>query len=153
MSASERMKHVLGTLDYSNRRLNDENIDYSKLINESRNKVASILNKRRLLLSAVDAFKVPLNQETKIKSEIILENESDQSLHDYFKSMMNLTNYLLYGILSPLKSTSISIISVVPIFSLEANEQASVEYFAKEIDSIQEELLDISDSVKKIEKK
>ena len=73
MSEYERMKHVLGTLDYSNRRLDDESIDYTKLINDSRNKVANILSKRnRLLLTAYTAFKTPL-EKTKEKKVTLLK--------------------------------------------------------------------------------
>ena len=149
MTEYERMKHVLGTLDYSNRRMNDESIDYTKLINESRNKVANILNKRKMLLTALNSFKAPIEKSKlkKVTPQIILTDNSNQSLHDHFKSMVNLTNYLLYDILSPKVSTS----QLSSIFILESNDKDNIEYFAKEIDDIQEDLLDISETVRKLQ--
>ena len=149
MTEYERMKHVLITLDYSNRRLNDETIDYTKLINESRNKVANILNKRKFLLTAFATFKAPLvpSREKKITPDIVLTDNSNQSLHDHFRSMVNLTNYLFYDILSPKVSTS----QMSSIFILDTNEKANIEYFAKEIDDIQEELLGISETVRSLQ--
>ena len=153
MSEYERMKHVLGTLDYSNRRLDDESIDYTKLINESRNKVANILNKRnRLLLTAFAAFnKTPLEKtkEKKVTPDIILTDTSNKSLHDHFKSMVNLTNYLFYDILLSPKLCPKT--QMTPIFVFESNEKNEIDYFAKEIDSIQEDLMDICDTVKHLQ--
>jgi hypothetical protein len=152
MSEYERMKHVLGTLDYSNRRLDDESIDYTKLINESRNKVANILNKRnRLLFTALTAFKTPLEKtkEKKVTPDIILTDTSNKSLHDHFKSMVNLTNYLFYDILLSPKVCPKT--QMTPIFSFESIEKNEIDYFAKEIDSIQEDLMDISDTVKQLQ--
>ena len=140
MSAFDRMKQVRTLLDYSNRRANDT-IDYTKLINDSRDKVVSILNKRSI--RSAEQASIVVKQ---VKPMIILSEDSNKSLHEHFKSMVNLTNYLMYDVLTPQLTTQLT-----PIFSMDRTELASMEYFATEIDSIQNDLLDISYTIKKMQ--
>ena len=150
MSAFERMKQVRTLLvtgiDYTG------NIDYSRLINESRNRCFDIINKRHNFTFITTKIRKDneLGEELSVKNVLDLSDDCNKNLQDHFKSMLKLTSYLFYDRLD-LNESAVSIKPNKCIFELDEKEITDLEYFASEIDAIQDDLIDINTTVKKLQ--
>jgi hypothetical protein len=114
---------------------------FSKLIQDSRNKVASILSKHSggLLSNYLD------NHDNLNANKINNNYNNEIQDDDIFKSMTKLTNFVLYDNKDYNSSCNSNNCN---IFNLNDKEKSELEYFSREIDSIQDELIDLNENIK-----
>jgi hypothetical protein len=120
--------------------LNLENI--SKLIADSKAKVVNLLNRQSSYFKPVIMFDslnktLTYNAGNRNNSQLVQKNQMLSIDNSLFTSMVDLTNFLLYE-------------NEKNIFELDDVEKSNVEYFSSEIDFIQKDLLDISDTINRM---
>lgn len=118
----------------------------SRIIADSKAKVVNLLNRNNNIIKPVvvfDSISNSIYYSTSDNTALVKKtkptetNKPDKTTNlpgDYFSSMLNLTNYMLYE-------------NGKLIFDLDTTDKSTVEYLASEVDAIQQELFDISETL------